>query len=85
MGAIGVKGGLTGVLKNGAINANTTPFIAVNGVDVRTRIKANDRVYLSDGQFVGVVATDPVSVLTFTLTANNLVTIPDGAEFRVSS
>jgi len=85
LGAIGVKGGLTGVLKNGAINANTTTFITVDGKDPRQRFKANDGVYLADGQFVGVVASNPVSATQITLTANNLVTIPDNTELRVSS
>ena len=83
LGAIGLKGGATGVLKNGAINANSTTAIAVDGIDATLRFSANDRVYTLADLFVGTVQS--VSANAITLTANNAVAIADNLQLRVKS
>ena len=83
LGAIGLKGGATGVLKNGAINATSTTAIAVDGVDATTRFAAGDRVYTLADAYVGLVQS--VSATQITLTANNAVAIADNLELRVKT
>lgn len=83
LGAIGLKGGATGVLKNGAINANSTTAIAVDSIDATTRFAVGDRVYTLADAYVGLVQA--VVANQITLTANNAVAIADNLELRVKS
>jgi hypothetical protein len=83
LGAIGLKGGATGVVKNGAINATSTTAVVVDGVDATTRFAAGDRVYTLADAYVGLVQS--VSATQITLTANNAVAIADNIELRVKT
>ena len=83
LGSIGVQGGATGVIKNGAINANATTAIAVDGVDATLRFGANDLLYTLAGLYVGRVQS--VTATGITLTANNIVAIADNLQLRVKS
>ena len=83
LGAIGVKGGATGVIKNGTAAATSTTNLAVDGVDATTRFSANDLVFTLAGEYVGVVSSvTPTSVV---LAANNAVEVANDVELRVSS
>ncbi len=83
LGAIGLKGGATGVIKNGAINATSTTAVVVDGFDATTRFAAGDRVYTLADAYVGLVQS--VSATQITLTANNAVAIADNTELRVKT
>jgi len=83
LGAIGVSGGRTGVLKNGAISATTTTSLAVDEIDATLRFSPHDAVFTSANLLVGFVLS--VTSTTVTLKANNLVAIPDNDELRATS
>ena len=83
LGAIGVRGGATGITKNGAILAGATTSLVVQGTDATLRFNANDAVLTDSHGLIGFVQS--VSATTITLKANNLVAIADGDRIRVSS
>ena len=98
MGNLGISGGKSGVIKNGAIGATSTTSIVVDGVDARMRFSVGDIVEVRNiattsntnplttnydqWQYVGTVAAVP-NANTITLAANNAVLIADNAELRV--
>jgi len=98
LGNLGITGGRSGVLKNGAIAATSTTSLVVDGVDARLRFSAGDIVEVRNvattsntnplttnydqWQYVGTVSAVP-SATAITLSANNAVLIADNAELRV--
>jgi len=88
LGCIGVQGGLTGVLKDGAIGASSTTTVAVDTVDATLRFKQHDAVYVREPTahtplLVGYV--NSVTSTAITLKANNAVAVADNAELMVAS
>jgi hypothetical protein len=88
LGCIGVQGGLTGVLKDGAIGGASTTSVVVDGVDATLRFKQHDAVYARDPTshtpiLVGYV--NSVVAATITLKANNAVAVADNTELLVAS
>jgi len=83
LGNIGVSGGRSGVLANGAILAGASTNIVVDGIDATLRFGVHDGVYTSANLLIGYVAV--VNTNLIVLKANNLVIVPDNDELRVAS
>lgn len=83
LGTIGVRGGRTGVTKNGAVTAGSTTNLVVTGTDATLRYSQYDAVLNDDHELVGFVSS--VTATSIVLSANNIVAIADGDNLRVAS